>query len=87
MTGHWSWGNPRSGDMETADAAIFVIDWLLARDPLRHSWELQAGSSVRIAWVRPYLSFPAVYLSFEFREADQICVIQHARRSNVAANS
>lgn len=75
------------GDLQTADAAICAMDWQLSRDPIRYSWELEAGSPIRLAWVKPYLEFPAVYLSFELLDAEGICLMQHARRANVSALS
>jgi hypothetical protein len=78
------------GDLETADTAVFSIDWLLARNPLMFTWELSPGSGLRLAWVRPYLEFPAVYLSFEIVLNDpsggRLCLMKRARRANADAS-
>jgi hypothetical protein len=77
------------GDLETADAAVGSIDWRLARNPLRHTWELSDGSKIRLAWVKPYLEFPAVYLSYEIVTETQsrYCLVNRARRANDPSTS
>jgi len=77
------------GDVQTADAAIASIDWQLARNPLMFTWELHPGSDIRLARVLPYLEHPAVYLSFRMVSdpPNRYCLIEHARRANVASSS
>jgi hypothetical protein len=71
------------GDMETADKAMFSVDWHLSRNPAAHTWELE-GSDIRIVWVRDFLEFPAVYLSFRIviERPNRYCLMLRARRAN-----
>jgi hypothetical protein len=78
------------GNLETADPAVFTIDWRLARNPLSYTWEIAPGKSdIRLAWVREYLTFPAVYLSFRIvqEQDERYCLMLRARRANDPATS
>ncbi len=77
------------GNLETADAAVGSIDWQLARNPLRYTWELAPGSSIRLAWVKPYLDFPPVYLSYAIvtEPMDRYCLMKRARLANDPVSS
>jgi hypothetical protein len=72
------------GNLETADPAVFTLDWRLARNPLAHTWELTKGSDIRLAWVRDYLDYPAVYLSFKIvnEKPERYCLMLRARLAN-----
>jgi hypothetical protein len=70
------------GDLRIADAAIFSIDWRLARNPLMQTWEIKDGSGVRLAWVKSYRGYPAVYLSFKIDLSGPRCVMCRAKRAN-----
>lgn len=77
------------GDLQTADAAIASVDWRLARNPLAETWELKKDSGIRLVWVKDYLQFPVVYLSFEIvtEAVDRYCLMLHARRANDPSTS
>jgi hypothetical protein len=77
------------GNLETADPAVFTIDWRLARNPLAHTWELGGDTDIRLAWVRDYLEYPAVYLSFRIvtEGQERYCLMLRARRANDPSTS
>jgi hypothetical protein len=77
------------GDMETADRATFTVDWKLSHDPNRYTWELDPESDIMLTWIRSFLHYPAVCLSFRlvFEEHARYCLMLRARRSNNPAMS
>jgi hypothetical protein len=78
------------GDMETADLATAGSIWALSRAPLhRLTWEIAPGSSFRLTWVKPFLDFPAVAMSYSIviDGINQYCLMHRARRANVAGAS
>jgi hypothetical protein len=71
--------------LENADAATAATEFHLGRDPHgRATWPLVPGSGRRLAWVKPYRHFPAVYLSYSVVDEgnDRYCLVSEARRSN-----
>ena len=77
------------GNLETADAAVSDVDWRLSRNPLQGTWPLQRGSELRLVWVKDYLEFPSVYMSFEIITEGQnrYCLMKKARLANDPATS
>jgi hypothetical protein len=72
------------GDVETSDIAVFTVDWKLAHDPNRFTWELSPNSDILLTWIRGFRGFPAVCLSFRlvFEQNNRYCLMLRARRSN-----
>ena len=77
------------GSQKVADAAMFSIDWRLSRNPLADTWDLKQGNPIKLAWVKQYLHYPPVYLSFEIviQPNERYCHMLKARVANDPATS